>query len=40
MPKPVLDLLKALENLPPPPPNPNDHLAGSPPVQHSEEDWL
>jgi hypothetical protein len=38
--EPVLELLKALEHLPPPPPKPTDNPAGAPPAQLSEEDWL
>ena len=40
VPEPVLEMLKALEHLPPPPPKPIDHPAGTPPAQPSEEDWL
>jgi hypothetical protein len=38
--EPVLELLKGLEHLPPPPPKPTDNPAGAPPAQPSEEDWL
>jgi hypothetical protein len=38
--EPVLDLLKALEHLPPPPPKPTDNPTGAPPAHTNEEDWL
>jgi Type IV secretion-system coupling protein DNA-binding domain len=38
--EPVLELLKALEHLPPPPPKPIDNPAGTPPAQPTDEDIL
>jgi hypothetical protein len=40
VPEPVLEMLKALEHLPPPPPKPIDDPAGMPPAQPTDEDIL